>query len=125
MPTALDSDVKRGRGASGRSPDADDIQVHTSEVRQDRQQLLHGERLADWLVVSGTTARYEGLGTVNGVAAVDGHPYRFLLSAGDGSPDTFRIQVWWEDDLAVQHTVYDNGSQQAIGSGSIVVHTAK
>ena len=44
-----------------------------------------------WLVVSqgGTTAQFRGLGTVNGLHAPSGEPYRFMLWAGDGEPDTF------------------------------------
>jgi hypothetical protein len=39
-------------------------------------------------------------------------------------PNTFRIRIWWEDS-AGEHDVYDNGIDQAIGGGSIVVHTKK
>ena len=39
----------------------------------------------------------------------------------DGSPDTFRIRIWTEDD-GVETDVCDNGFDQAIGGG-IVVHT--
>jgi hypothetical protein len=48
-----------------------------------------------------------------------------MLRAGDGSPDTLRICIWWEDAGAVEHVVYDNGFNQAIGGGSIVVHAGK
>jgi hypothetical protein len=44
--------------------------------------------------------------------------------AGDGTPDTFRIRIWWEVD-GVENVVYDNGFNQGIGGGSIVVHTGK
>jgi len=47
----------------------------------------------------------------------------YLPGAADGSPDTFRIRIWWEDADGTEHDVYDNGFDQAIGSGSIVVHT--
>ena len=42
-------------------------------------------------------------------------------AAGGTSPDTFRIKIWWEDE-AGEHVVYDNGMDQAIGGGNIVVH---
>jgi hypothetical protein len=66
----------------------------------------------DWLVVVGTNAKFKGTGTINGAGE-----YTFMLSADDGSPDTFRIQIWG----AGEGLVYDNGSQQAIGGGSIVM----
>jgi hypothetical protein len=44
-----------------------------------------------------------------------------MITADDGSPDTFRIKIWYEDG-GVEYVVYDNGSQQALGCGSIVIH---
>ena len=43
--------------------------------------------------------------------------------AGDDAPDTFRIKIWWEEADGTEHTVYDNGSDQPIGGGSIVIHS--
>jgi hypothetical protein len=79
----------------------------------------------DWLVVTrgGTYAQYKGSGTINGDLAPNGQHYRFMLWAGDGDPDTFRIRIWWEDEnTGVETVVYDNQDDQAIDSGSIVVH---
>ncbi|MFO7698011.1 MAG: PKD domain-containing protein, partial [Anaerolineae bacterium] len=78
----------------------------------------------DWLVVSKdqVTAQFKGSGTVNDGLDPNGNAYKFTLWAGDGSPDTFRIRIWWEDADAVEYDVYDNGFNQAIGGGSIVVH---
>jgi len=72
----------------------------------------------DWLVVNqgGTNAQFKGMGTING----EGN-YKFMLWAGDDDPDTFRIKIWEEVD-GVETVVYDNGVQQPIGGGSIVVH---
>jgi hypothetical protein len=70
----------------------------------------------EWLVVAGSNAKFKGEGTINGEGA-----YKFMITADDGNPDTFRIKIWYEDELG-EHLVYDNGSQQAIGGGSIVVH---
>ena len=71
----------------------------------------------DWLVVTGSDyARFKGWGTINGEG-----DYRFMLWAGDGEPDTFRIKIWWEDG-DTENVVYDNGFDQEIGGGSIVVH---
>ena len=71
-----------------------------------------------WLVVNqgGTNAQFKGVGTINGAGE-----YEFMLWAGDGSQDTFRIKIWYEDG-GNEVVVYDNGTDQAIGGGSIVVH---
>jgi hypothetical protein len=71
----------------------------------------------DWLVVTGSDyARFKGWGTIN-----DQGDYRFMLWAGD-FPDTFRIRIWEEDDNGNEFDVYDNGFDQEIGGGSIVIH---
>ena len=44
-----------------------------------------------------------------------------MLWAGDKDPDTFRIKIWYEED-GTENVVYDNGMDQAIGGGSIVIH---
>ena len=72
----------------------------------------------EWLVVAGMKAQFKGVGTINGQG-----PYKFMLFADDGSPDkpdTFRIRIWevGTDEIVV----YDNGSQQSLGGGSIVIH---
>ncbi|MBI5932519.1 MAG: ExeM/NucH family extracellular endonuclease [Chloroflexi bacterium] len=70
----------------------------------------------EWLVVAGSKAQFKGVGTINGEGS-----YQFIITAVDGQPDTFRMKIWYEDESGT-HVVYDNGSQQAIGGGSIVVH---
>jgi chitodextrinase len=69
----------------------------------------------EWLVVNqgGTNAQFKGTGTINGAGT-----YQFMLWGGDGSPDTFRIKIW-----DASGDIYDNGVQQAIGAGNIVIHT--
>jgi len=75
----------------------------------------------DWLVVTGSDyAKFKGTGTINGSG-----DYKFQLWAGDHDPDTFRIKIWEEDELDNETVIYDNGMDQAIGGGSIVVHTSK
>ncbi|MCB0017103.1 MAG: hypothetical protein KDE09_04885 [Anaerolineales bacterium] len=75
---------------------------------------LHFESTSyDWLVVAGSSAQFKGEGTINGSGS-----YQFMIWAGDGSPDTFRIRIWGEGG-----TIYDNGSQQLLGGGSVVVHS--
>lgn len=73
----------------------------------------------EWLVVNqgGSNAQFKGSGTINGAGG-----YKFMVRATDGEPDTFRIFIWDEiSDLLV----YDNGSHQQIGGGSIIVHKGK
>jgi hypothetical protein len=71
-----------------------------------------------WLVVTGSNyARFKGAGAINGEG-----DYRFMLWAGDNEPDTFRIKIWIENDAGVETVFYDNGFDQAIGGGSIVIH---
>ena len=76
----------------------------------------------EWLVVNkaGMRAQYKGVGTINGAG-----PYKFMLWATDGAPDTFRIKIYTESETG-ETVVYDNGVndlEQTIGGGSIVVHT--
>jgi parallel beta-helix repeat protein len=73
----------------------------------------------EWLVVTGSDyARFKGVGTIKGEGE-----YRFMVWAGDGDPDTFRIRIWTEnEETAVETVIYDNGSDQEIGGGSIVIH---
>ena len=80
----------------------------------------------EWLVVTGSNyARFKGSGTVNGELAPNGQEYKFMIWAGDGTgsdgDDTFRIKIWYEED-GEEIIVYDNGMDQPIGGGSIVVH---
>lgn len=66
----------------------------------------------DWLVVGGTKAQFKGIGMINGEGA-----YQFLITAVDSTPDSFRIRITLNDQV-----IYDNGSQHALGGGSIVIH---
>jgi len=77
----------------------------------------------EWLVVNqgGQNAQFKGSGMVNDALDPHGNPYKFMIWAGDGSPDTFRIRIWW-DDNGVETVIYDNGSDQPIGAGNIIVH---
>jgi len=72
----------------------------------------------DWLVVNqgGANAQFKGTGTVNGEGE-----YKFMIWAQDGSPDTFRIKIWQED--GGETVLYDNGFDQEISGGSIIIHT--
>ena len=66
----------------------------------------------EWLVVAGSAAQFKGEGTINGQGS-----YMFKIWADDDNPDTFRIMIWGDSGV-----VYDNGSQQSLGGGSIKVH---
>jgi PKD domain len=84
-----------------------------------------------WLVVSGPMAQYKGTGTINGAGN-----YNFLLTArdgdvaGGGGVDGFRIKI---TDPVTGNVIYDNlmssddtvtsANTQAIGGGSIVIHS--
>jgi hypothetical protein len=81
----------------------------------------------DWLVVAGQDkAKYKGTGTING----EGN-YGFMLTATDGSPDTFRIKIWDKDngDALVYHNQIGVGDDSyagtALGGGNIKVHDGK
>jgi hypothetical protein len=80
----------------------------------------------EWLALDGDggTAQYHGSGTVNGEASPTGELYKFTVWAKDGiaeADDTFRIMIWYEDG-GDETIIYDNGSDQVIGGGSIVIH---
>ena len=81
----------------------------------------------EWLVLNqgGTNAQFKGAGTINGSLDPNGNAYKFILWAGDGTglngADTFRIRIWYEE-AGNEFVVYDNGTAQVIGGGSIVVH---
>jgi hypothetical protein len=76
-----------------------------------------------WLVVNqaGTNAQFKGTGTINGQGS-----YTFMIWATDAgnAGDTFRIQII-DNNISdpVLAVVYDNGTEQVIASGSIVIHT--
>lgn len=85
----------------------------------------------DWLVVSGSRARYKGTGTINGAG-----DYGFQLTAtdgqvsGGGGTDRIRMKIW---DRATGALVYDNQAGAAddaaasttLGGGQITIHAAK
>lgn len=76
----------------------------------------------EWLVVTGNNdVRFKGEGTISGSFAPNGEAYKFMLWASDRETDTFRIRIWYEGN-GVEYPVYDNGMEQAIGGGSIVIH---
>jgi len=76
----------------------------------------------DWLVITGSNyAKFKGTGTVNGELAPNGEAYKFKIWARDDAPDTFRIKIWYEDGDD-ELVVYDNGLDQAIEGGDIVIN---
>jgi hypothetical protein len=73
----------------------------------------------EWLVVAGTKAQFKGTGKIT-----EQGNYKFIVWAGDGGKtgvDTFRIKIWTESD-ETENVIYDNGVQQEILDGSIIVH---
>ena len=85
---------------------------------------FHGSSY-DLLIVTagGMQARIGGSGTLNGDVAPNGAEFECAIWVRDNDPDTFRIRIWYEEGDEV--VVYDNGFNQAIAGGSIVVHTKK
>jgi hypothetical protein len=83
----------------------------------------------DWLVVSGAKAQFKGTGSVNGVSG-----YGFLLTLtdgqinGGGGVDKFRIKIWDANGVVYDNMIeypddMDVANPQAIGGGSIVIHS--
>jgi hypothetical protein len=70
----------------------------------------------EWLVVAGNQAMFKGEGTINGQGS-----YKFIITADDDNTDTFRIKIWYEEN-GLEVVVYDNGSQQSLGGGSVRIH---
>jgi hypothetical protein len=98
---------KRGPAPIGNT----EFQLHAGDLnlRSDNYQ---------WLVVTGhDNAKFKGAGTINGIGG-----YQFQVWIGDGNPDTFRIKIWTQDEYGAETVVYDNGPDQAIDGGNIVVH---
>jgi hypothetical protein len=84
----------------------------------------------EWLVINkgDTRAQYKGIGTINGNHDPYGTPYRFMLWASDGDPDTFRIKIWHDED-STEIVIYDNGFEgsgnengQPVSGGNVVIH---
>ncbi|MHC4805577.1 MAG: right-handed parallel beta-helix repeat-containing protein, partial [Planctomycetota bacterium] len=89
--------------------EAGDLHFHSSEY--------------DWLVVAGETAKFKGTGTIEGL----GDGYKFMLWAGDNDPDvdTFRILIWEGTEEDPEVLVYDNGPNDPITGGNIIIHKEK
>jgi hypothetical protein len=81
----------------------------------------------EWLVVTGANdAKFKGSGTINGEGS-----YKFMVWAGDGVPDTFRIKIWYEE-ANTEILVFDSNDcdgckaqDTGISSGNIIIHGAK
>lgn len=95
------------------------VPTGTTEFRFHAGDFFFRSSSYEFLVITqaGQKAQFKGAGTINGAG-----DYRFTVWAGDGSPDTFRIRIWEEDEGAVETVAYDNGFDQAVGGGSIVIH---
>jgi hypothetical protein len=98
----------------------------TAEFHFNVADLKFQSNYYEWLILNQgqSHAQFKGVGWINGNSAPNGELYKFMIWAGDGEPDTFRIKIWWEA-FDIQLTVYDNGFNQSIHGGSIVIHAAK
>jgi hypothetical protein len=83
----------------------------------------------EWLVIAGARAQYKGSGSVNGTP---GHS--FILTAtdgqvtGGGGADKFRIKIWNAAGLVYDNVIgasdqINEANPQAIGGGSIIIHS--
>lgn len=77
----------------------------------------------DWLVAAGKTAKFKGTGTIDGL----GDDFKFMLWAGDNDPDvdTFRILIWQGTEEEPEVLIYDNGPNDPLTGGSIIIHKEK
>jgi len=100
------------------------VPTGNTEFQFDVAELSFDSDTYEWLVVTqgGTNAQFKGSGTVNGGLDPNGHEFKFMIWASDGTPDTFRIRIWWENN-GTEVVVYDNGTHQPIGGGNVVIHT--
>lgn len=91
--------------------------------------FFHSESY-EWLIINqaGTTAQFKGEGLINNELAPNGAPYSFIIWATDGllneEPDTFRIRIWYTESCG-DSVIYDNGVEQEIGEGEIIVHVSR
>lgn len=87
----------------------------------DLAELAFSSQSYEWLEVNqdGNNAHFKGSGMINGALDPNGKTYKFMLWAGNTTPSTFRIRIWWED-AGGEHIVYDNGtaSQSAAAAAS-------
>ena len=92
----------------------------------------------EWMIISGSRARYKGEGTVKGMPGL----FKFQVTALDAdvsgsgiTDDGFRIKIWQEGSGDTENVLYDNGlstddatgngGTTILGGGSIKVHKAK
>jgi hypothetical protein len=104
-----------------------DVPTGTTEFNFSAGGLNFHSDSYEWLVVNqaGTNAQFKGTGTINGDPDMNGNLYKFMIWAQDNDPDgdAFRIKIWYElDDDGEEYVVYDNGFDQPIDGGSIVIH---
>ena len=100
------------------------VPTGSTQFKFEAGNLSFHSNVQEWLVVNqgDTNAQFKGSGTINGQNHESGVSYKFMIWAGDGTADTFRIRIWWEDAQGGEQVVYDNGTNQAVGGGSIVIH---
>jgi CSLREA domain-containing protein len=92
------------------------MQFHVGDFRFQATALTH-------LLINqgGSQAVIDGSGVLNGQLAPNGTAYQFTVWARDSSPNTFRIQIWYEEGKN-KLIVYDNGFHQPLNGGNIKIH---
>jgi hypothetical protein len=95
------------------------IPTGTSEFQFSAGDMNFRSSSYEWLVVTGgEAAKFKGVGAINGEGI-----YKFQIWASDNDQDSFRIRIWTEDAAGTETTIYDNGFDQHLSGGSIVIHT--
>ncbi|MFW9789319.1 MAG: PKD domain-containing protein, partial [Candidatus Thorarchaeota archaeon] len=102
-----------------------DVPMGTTEFQFRAGDINFHSDSYDWLLITGAKAMFKGTGTINGEGS-----YKFMVMAvdgalsNDGTPDTFRIRIWTENEETGEELVfYDNGPEGTVlGGGSITIH---
>ena len=100
-----------------------DVPMGTTEFQFKVGDLNFHSDSYEWLLIAGAKAMFKGTGTINGEGC-----YKFMVVAvdgaltNDGSPDTFRIKIWTEDEVTGEETVYYDNGGTVLGGGSITIH---
>lgn len=79
----------------------------------------------EWLAIStdSSNAQLRGTGRIDGSNAPNGNLFEFMIWAGDGSPDTFRIRIWY-DVQGAEIVIYDSGFDQPLARGNVRIRAS-
>ena len=100
-----------------------DVPTGTTEFQFSVGNLNFHSDSYEWLLIAGAKAMFKGTGTINGEGC-----YKFMVTAidgalaSDGTPDSFRIKIWTEDEATGEETVYYDNGGTVLSGGSITIH---